>query len=75
MAQSEEDTTKLPEPIPLSELNVEDLDEIDGASNDDGFVYCIAEYEHGTRTGYFKVGTTKQPKKRLSDLQTDNVRQ
>ena len=75
MAQSEEDITKLPEPISHLELNVEDLDDIDGAANNDGYVYCIAESEHGRLTGYFKVGTTTQPNKRLSDLQTGNVRQ
>lgn len=47
----------------------------DGASNDEGFVYCIAEYEDGKETGYFKVGTANDPNKRLRDLQTGNIRQ
>ena len=40
-----------------------------------GYVYCIAEYEDRKETGYFKVGMTKDPDKRLRDLQTGNVRQ
>ena len=50
------------------------MDEVDGAANDDGFIYCIAEYDRGRKTGYFKVGTAKNPEKRLRDLQTGNVR-
>jgi hypothetical protein len=46
----------------------------DGASNDEGYVYCIAEYKDGKEKGYFKVGTAYDPKKRLRDLQTGNVR-
>ena len=34
----------------------------DGASNDQGYVYCIAEYdEDGKETGYFKIGTAYDP--------------
>jgi hypothetical protein len=47
----------------------------DGATNDEGYVYCIAEYEDGKETGYFKIGTANDPEKRLRDLQTGNVRQ
>ena len=72
MAQSEEATFTLPDLIPESSVTVE---EIDGAANDQGYVYCIAECERGYRTGYFKVGTTSDPRKRLGDLQTGNVRQ
>ena len=46
----------------------------DGATNDKGYVYCIAEYENGKETGYFKIGTAYDPEKRLQDLQTGNVR-
>ena len=46
----------------------------DGASNDRGYVYCIAEYdEDGKETGYFKIGTAYDPEKRLRDLQTGNA--
>ncbi|MCG8621957.1 MAG: GIY-YIG nuclease family protein [Proteobacteria bacterium] len=44
----------------------------DGASNDEGYVYCIAEYMDGRETGYFKIGTAKDSDKRLKDLQTGN---
>ena len=74
MAQSEEDTTELPELITESEVDVGDVETVDGASNDDGYVYCIAECENGIRTGYCKVGTTSNPQKRLQDLQTGSVR-
>ena len=47
MAQSEEDTTELPELITESEVDVGDVETVDGASNDDGYVYCIAECENG----------------------------
>ena len=47
----------------------------DGVSNDEGYVYCIAEYEDGRKTGYFKIGTTNNPDKRLQDLQTGNPRE
>ena len=47
----------------------------DGASNDEGYVYCIAEYEDGRETGYFKIGTAYDLEKRLRDLQTGNARQ
>ena len=46
----------------------------DGASNDQGYVYCIAEYDRdGRETGYFKIGTAYNPEKRLRDLQTGNA--
>ena len=49
--------------------------EADGASNDQGYVYCIAEYdEKGKETGYIKVGTAYEPEKRLAGLQTGNPR-
>jgi hypothetical protein len=47
----------------------------DGATDDEGYVYCIAEYEDGKETGYFKIGTTNDPKERLRNLQTGNARQ
>ena len=48
----------------------------DGAKNDEGYVYCIAEYDkEGQETGYIKVGTAYEPEKRLKRLQTSNVRQ
>lgn len=75
MAQSEEDLIQLPELIPESGLKLDDTEAVDGASNDDGYVYCIAECEGGRETGYFKVGTASNPNKRLADLQTGNVRQ
>ena len=50
------------------------LEETDGASNDSGYVYLIAECERGVETGYYKVGTAANPKKSLRDLQTGNVR-
>ena len=74
MVQSE-DTIELPKLISEPELNVEELETVDGTSNDDGFVYCIAEIENGKLTGYFKVGTASDTKKRLWDLHTGNVRQ
>ena len=39
-----------------------------------GYVYVIQESESGNATGYYKVGMTVDPKKRMSDLQTGNVR-
>lgn len=75
MVQSEEDLVELPKLIPVSGLKLDDTEAVDGASNDDGYVYLIAECESGRGTGYFKVGTTTDPDKRLSDLQTGNVRQ
>jgi hypothetical protein len=57
--------------IPETELQ---LEETDGASNDSGYVYLIAECERGAETGYYKVGTASNPKKRIKDLQTGNVR-
>lgn len=47
----------------------------DGASNDEGYVYCVAEYEGGKESGYFKIGTANDTEKRLRDLQTGNPRQ
>ena len=47
----------------------------DGASNDKGYVYCIAEYKGGRESGYFKIGTAYDPEKRLKDLQTGNPRE
>lgn len=75
MAESREDLVQLPELIPTSRLKLDDTEAVDGASNDDGFVYCIAECEGGRESGYFKVGTAANPDKRLADLQTGNVRQ
>ena len=75
MAQSEKEAVQLPELIPASGLEVDDTESVDGASNDDGYVYCIAECEGRKETGYFKVGTASHPDKRLADLQTGNVRQ
>ena len=75
MAQSKEDLVELPELILASGLNLDDTEAVDGASNDDGYVYCIAECEGGRETGYFKVGTASNTRKRLADLQTGNVRQ
>ena len=69
MAQSDDTTFDLPGPISESQLT---LDEVDGATNDQGYVYCIAEYDGDRLTGNFKVGTTTNPKKRLRDLQTGN---
>ena len=72
MAHSEEATVNLPESI----LKLGPRIEADGAPNDKGYVYCIAEYdENGMNTGYFKIGTAYDPDKRLKDLQTGNVRQ
>ena len=71
MAKRPEDSTKLPELILESELKLVDTD---GASNDSGYVYLIAECERGVETGYYKVGTASNPKKRIKDLQTGNVR-
>lgn len=73
MAKRPEDSIKLPELILESELK---LAAIDGASNDRGYVYLIAELEceGGDKTGYYKVGTASNPKKRIKDLQTGNVR-
>lgn len=39
-----------------------------------GYVYVIMESIGAKATGYFKVGMSGNPKKRLSDLQTGNVR-
>ena len=61
------DTGSVPEPKPRTVS--------DGASNDEGYVYCIAEYEGGRESGYFKIGTAYDPEKRLRDLQTGNARQ
>ena len=77
MAQPEANThiSKLPDLIPPSEITVENLEEVDGASNDNGYIYCIVECENGQPTGYYKIGTASNPNKRISDLQTGNVRQ
>ena len=73
MAQSEEETFELPESLTESGLKLKE--DTDGARNDAGYVYCIAEYDRGNRTGNFKVGTSVDPDKRLGDLQTGNVHQ
>ena len=73
MAQSEEETFELPESLTESGLKLKEG--TDGARNDAGYVYCIAEYDRGNRTGNFKVGTAVDPDKRLRDLQTGNVHQ
>ena len=73
MAQSEEETFELPESFTESGLKLEE--DIDGACNNAGYVYCIAEYDRGNRTGNFKVGTAVNPDKRIRDLQTGNVHQ
>ena len=39
-----------------------------------GYIYVICESENGRATGFYKVGRTGDPNKRLSDLQTGNVR-
>lgn len=70
MTQSEEE---LPEP--LTECGLKLNEDTDGARNDAGYVYCIAEYDRGKRTGNFKVGTAVDPDKRLRDLQTGNAHQ
>ena len=74
MAKRPEDSIKFPELILESELK---LAVTDGARNDRGYVYLIAELEceGGAKTGYFKVGTASNPKTRIRDLQTGNVRQ
>lgn len=71
MAQSEEESYELPESFTESGLKI--TEDTDGARNDAGYVYCIAEYNHGKRTGMFKVGTAADPDKRLRDLQTGNA--
>jgi hypothetical protein len=71
MAQSDVAIANDAGPVPESEPRIVS----DGATNDEGYVYCIAEYEDGKENGYFKVGTAYDPKKRLRDLQTGNVRQ
>ena len=68
MAESEEATITLPELI--SESSVE---EVDGATNDRGYVYLLAECRGGKPNGNFKVGTATDPNKRKRDLQTGNV--
>ena len=39
-----------------------------------GYVYVIQESVSGQATGYYKVGMSVDPNKRLSDLRTGNVR-
>ena len=39
-----------------------------------GYIYVICESVNGRATGFYKVGRTGNPDKRLSDLQTGNVR-
>ena len=39
-----------------------------------GYIYVIRESVNGGATGFYKVGRTGDPVKRLSDLQTGNVR-
>lgn len=75
MAQQDEVTYKMPDCIPDSELSLH-VEEVDGAKNDTGYVYCIAEYDESKRqTGYFKIGTTANYRNRISDLKTGNVRE
>ena len=71
MAQSEEETFELPESLTESGLKLNEG--TDSTCNDAGYVYCIAEYDRGKRTGNFKVGTAIDPDKRLRDLQTGNA--
>ena len=72
MAQSEAAVAK----DPGSTFELTQRIEPDGVSNDEGYVYCIAEYDDKEKeTGYIKVGTAKEPEKRLADLQTGNVHQ
>ena len=39
-----------------------------------GYIYVIQELVNGRATGFYKVGRTGNPNKRLADLQTGNVR-
>ena len=39
-----------------------------------GYIYVISESVNGRATGFYKVGRTGYPDKRLSDLRTGNVR-
>ena len=72
MAQTEPTVDNVPE----STSELQPRIEADGATNDEGYVYCIAEYdENGMKSGYFKVGTAYHPAERLRGLQTGNVRQ
>ena len=73
MAQSEEAMFELPESLTESGLKLNK--DADGACGDAGYVYCIAEYDHGKRTGNFKVGTAIDPDKQLGDLQVGNAYQ
>jgi hypothetical protein len=73
MAQSEEVTFELPESLTESGLKLSK--DADDACSDAGYVYCIAEYDRGKRTGNFKVGTAVDPDKQLGDLQIGNVYQ
>ena len=75
MAESEEATFELPESS--TELGLKLNKDTDGASSDADYVYCIAEYDRGKRTGNFKVGvqTAVDPDKRLGDLQVGNAYQ
>ena len=56
-----------PEDVNVSTENVD-------ASVTPGQVYVIQESIEGEATGYYKVGMTGDPYKRLSDLQTGDVR-
>ena len=51
-------------------VSTEDVD----TSVTPGYVYVIQESIDGEATGYYKVGMTGEPYKRLSDLRTGNVR-
>ena len=73
MAQSEEATFELPESLTESGLKLNK--DTDGSCSDAGYVYCIAEYDRGKRTGNFKVETAVDPDKRLGDLQVGNAYQ
>ena len=64
----------VPHDTPLEEED----DEVftDGARNAPGFVYLLCERSslEGESTGYYKIGVSCKPEKRLSDLQTGNPR-
>ena len=42
--------------VPESKTRTVTVPVTDGASNDKGYVYCIAEDEGGKESGYFTIG-------------------
>lgn len=50
-------------------------EDVDGPSiGQGGYIYIIQETENHLPSGYYQVGRTGNPRKRLSDLQPGNVR-